>query len=85
MLRYTTKFLHSLGRPNKNNVNLYHLNRAVRTWAIAIGIRKRLTHIEDPKLDKSCFIGYTLFSTGGYRTTTKIKSKSDQQVHIWYQ
>ena len=41
MLRYTTTFLRSLGKPNKNNVNLYHLNRAVRTWAIAIGIRKR--------------------------------------------
>ena len=39
MLRYTTTFLQSLG--NKNNVNLYHLNRAVRTWTIAIGIRKR--------------------------------------------
>ena len=40
MLRYTTTFLHSLGKPNNNNLNLYHLNRAVRTWAIAIGIRK---------------------------------------------
>ena len=41
MLRYTPTFLHSLSKPNNNNFNLYHLNRAVRTWAIAIGIRKQ--------------------------------------------
>ena len=41
MLSYTTTFLCSLSKPNNNNFNFYHLNRAVRPWAIVSGIRKR--------------------------------------------
>ena len=46
MLRYTATFLCSLSKPNNNTFNLYHLDREVRAWAIAIGIRKQL--IEHP-------------------------------------
>ena len=42
MLRYTATFLCSLSKPNNNTINLYYLDRAVRTWAIAIGIRRQL-------------------------------------------
>ena len=43
MQQYSTTFLHSLSKPSNNNFDLYHLNRGVRAWPLALGIRKRPT------------------------------------------
>ena len=48
-------FLCSLSKPSNNNFDLYHLDRGVRAWAIALGIRKRPTPYRRSKVGQKLF------------------------------
>ena len=43
MQQYSITFLCFLSKPSNNNFDLYHLDSGFRSWAIALGIRKRPT------------------------------------------
>ena len=73
MLRYTTTFLRSLSKPNNNNSNLYHLNRAVRTLTIAIGIRKRPNPYRRSKAGQKLFHQiHSIFNRGLQNNNNKV-------------
>ena len=76
MLRYTATFLCSLSKPYNNTINLYYLDRAVRTWAIAIGIRKQL--IECPY--RCCHAGNKLFHQIHSWVTENTRAKNATQL-----
>ena len=55
MQQYSTTLLCTLSKPSNNNFDLYHLDRGVRAWAIALGIRKRPTPYRRSKAGQKHF------------------------------
>ena len=76
MLSYTTTFLRLLRKPNNNNCNFYYLNRAVRTWAIVLGIRKR------PNPYRRSKAGQRLFHWIHSIVNRGLQNTNNNKVHI---
>ena len=76
MLNYTTTFLCLLRKPNNNNANFYYLNRAVRTWAIVLGIRKRPNPYRRSKAGQKLFHWIHSIANRGIQNT------NNNKVHI---